>query len=550
MKKNNFKKLLSGMLVTSMAFGMAMTGTYAKEVTDGWVTTGDNGKITTNKDGTFLFEGTTAEDNAKRGPYSKATNQSLADGDIVNSVKVYIDPQNMEYGEKVGLTSVINGKDGQYKTEYRATYYADGAGKVFFDTGYDNKIGSLTQAGLYELEIRYTTVNDTVHAQFRVLRNGICIVQSPINNLNLNKDEVTTAGTFWFYDITDEDGVRVGAPTYVAAKDQEAPKYEPADWEGAKVEIVDENTAILNSDQGIDGSYVKKGATSLKDGAVIEEINLHINPAKMKDGEHFALTVSLNDKDGNYATELQPTFVKKGDKVEMYVANNKSPFTFTIADEGIYTLKVRFDAGEFYVFGNLEILNNGKSVAKSENIVMDNITAATAGERRSVWFNEIDVENGVTVYTNTAADYTKVEEALEKVPADLTGYTEETVEALNKAVAAVVYGQDLLHQKDVDKFAEDILAAIEALEEVKDENPEEKPDEKPEEKPGEGDKDPVKPDDKEEDKDTTKPSDDKKDDDIVDTGDYSAIASYVATASMAGLGAGISLLKKKEEDEE
>ena len=70
------------------------------------------------------------------------------------------------------------------------------------------------------------------------------------------------------------------------------------------------------------------------------------------------------------------------------------------------------------------------------------------------------------VYSNDytdPADYSKVEEALNSVPEDLTIYTDVTVEALNKAIDAIVYDLPVAKQNVVDGFAETIMNAIDAL---------------------------------------------------------------------------------------
>lgn len=61
------------------------------------------------------------------------------------------------------------------------------------------------------------------------------------------------------------------------------------------------------------------------------------------------------------------------------------------------------------------------------------------------------------------ADYSAVDAALEKIPADLTAYTDETVTALNNAKANVVKGKVLAKQSEVDAMAEAIENAIAAL---------------------------------------------------------------------------------------
>lgn len=63
------------------------------------------------------------------------------------------------------------------------------------------------------------------------------------------------------------------------------------------------------------------------------------------------------------------------------------------------------------------------------------------------------------------ADYTAVEEAKSKVLSDLSIYTDETVKALEDALAAVEPELDITEQDKVDAMAQRILAALEMLEE-------------------------------------------------------------------------------------
>ena len=62
------------------------------------------------------------------------------------------------------------------------------------------------------------------------------------------------------------------------------------------------------------------------------------------------------------------------------------------------------------------------------------------------------------------ADYSTVDAALEKIPADLTYYTSESVEALNTAKDKVVRGKVIAKQSEVDAMAEKLETAIGALE--------------------------------------------------------------------------------------
>lgn len=61
------------------------------------------------------------------------------------------------------------------------------------------------------------------------------------------------------------------------------------------------------------------------------------------------------------------------------------------------------------------------------------------------------------------ADYTKVEEAIAKIPTDLSIYTEASVKAVTDARNAVVLGKDITEQEIVDAYARAIEDAIKGL---------------------------------------------------------------------------------------
>lgn len=63
------------------------------------------------------------------------------------------------------------------------------------------------------------------------------------------------------------------------------------------------------------------------------------------------------------------------------------------------------------------------------------------------------------------ADYSAVDAALAKVPADLTKYTEESAAAVQAAIDAVDKELDILDQAKVDEYAKAIETALEGLEE-------------------------------------------------------------------------------------
>lgn len=62
-------------------------------------------------------------------------------------------------------------------------------------------------------------------------------------------------------------------------------------------------------------------------------------------------------------------------------------------------------------------------------------------------------------YIYPKANYAKVENAIAKAPKDLAKYTEETAYSLNRAIAAVTYGEKLSDQSKVDAMANEITKA-------------------------------------------------------------------------------------------
>lgn len=72
-----------------------------------------------------------------------------------------------------------------------------------------------------------------------------------------------------------------------------------------------------------------------------------------------------------------------------------------------------------------------------------------------------DAEKALKV---TGADYSRVNEAVKKVPADLSRYTDETAKAVKDAVDAVDYNLTINEQDAVNEMAEKINAAVKALE--------------------------------------------------------------------------------------
>lgn len=75
------------------------------------------------------------------------------------------------------------------------------------------------------------------------------------------------------------------------------------------------------------------------------------------------------------------------------------------------------------------------------------------------------IEEALKALVYAGADYSKVEEALAKIPSDLSKYTEASAARVQAAEKAVVRGLKADQQEEVDQMAAEIEAAVSALEE-------------------------------------------------------------------------------------
>ena len=138
------------------------------------------------------------------------------------------------------------------------------------------------------------------------------------------------------------------------------------------------------------------------------------DPAQMEIGENLPLTSSLNNKESVYLTGASGQFLKGyNDSIEVAVGLDPA-FSAEITEAGLYTLRYTYIPGETIVFGVFSIWKDGEEIASTSNILMPGASVEAALGRRAVWFSDISVEGGLTVYSVAAADYSRVDEALSK----------------------------------------------------------------------------------------------------------------------------------------
>ena len=105
----------------------------------------------------------------------------------------------------------------------------------------------------------------------------------------------------------------------------------------------------------------------------------------------------------------------------------------------------------------VEAKNQAESLVNStEKTLKEHGDKVSAAEKSAI-------EDAISALEYKDADYSAVEKAKEKVPADLSIYTEESVKALNDALAGVVEGKNITEQEEVDAMAKAIENAINGL---------------------------------------------------------------------------------------
>ena len=111
-----------------------------------------------------------------------------------------------------------------------------------------------------------------------------------------------------------------------------------------------------------------------------------------------------------------------------------------------------------------------QELATAETILADaSVSQAQVNAQLTALTDALD---GLTYKT---ADYTAVDAALSTVPADLSGYTQESAQKVNAAVEAVVRDKKITEQTAVDKMAADLTQAVSALEKMPEKTPAETP---------------------------------------------------------------------------
>ena len=116
----------------------------------------------------------------------------------------------------------------------------------------------------------------------------------------------------------------------------------------------------------------------------------------------------------------------------------------------------------YFAEENSSIKNQNESAAakpREEMKTEDFAAALNNGDNSNGW----SFVNGQVLCGAEPADYSAVDAALAKIPADLTAYTDESIETLSAATEAVIRGKVIAKQAEVDAMAAAIERAISDL---------------------------------------------------------------------------------------
>ncbi len=208
------------------------------------------------------------------------------------------------------------------------------------------------------------------------------------------------------------------------------------EYESVKKEIED----ILNNDNS---SYTKNSLESLKNIYDFQKSMIEDETGKIKDGVLQRRIDTVVDilKRSIDLIDSSCVLVEKGD------LTNLKALVESVKDltESNYTEETWTALSDE--------LTNANALIKDPN---------NAG-KPDVEASEVALKNAIDALSYKSADYTKVDEAIAKVPSDLSKYTDETVKALQNAINAVDKNKNITEQADVDAFAKAIEKAIAGL---------------------------------------------------------------------------------------
>jgi surface protein len=392
------------------------------------------------------------ETNLARVKYSTSEEGSLTGSFTNNGTE---DEYWMGYWQPVTVEEIQEALNGSGVISNTLSFDWNGDGKVEQTIGYSANVNNITlldQEGdtTFKVESSVITIkdNETVDysGSFSTISDGGTVSENGITFANTElKYGVASSGnsTGWWLGIrvTGSSVISPNKVTYsiyeTGEKDlpftgggsgqDEAGNYYMDIWISVTPETLEKGIKARNQ-----YSYTY-GFDWTGNGTIDQELIITID----------ARNITLYDADDNIDFKTVDGIVITKDKVTVDYSKVEEAIKNIPEDLSIYTDET------------VKALEDAKAAVDYNKSVYEQAEVNAMAER---------IENAIKdLVKKPKADYSAVEEALKKVPTDLSWYTEETAEALKEAIGSLVSGLPYDQQDKVDEIAERIKEALEGL---------------------------------------------------------------------------------------
>ncbi|MBE6774144.1 MAG: hypothetical protein E7544_07960 [Ruminococcaceae bacterium] len=409
---------------------------------------------------------------------SVGTQAAMFDNDLIFSFKLKVNEDATVGGTGLVKIDVANFEKTLTNTggNFYVSYYADGVGEVGTTvTAYGQK-HTVTDASMVitagEVELKDADYTAVEAAKAKIPADLTIYTDDTVATLNAAVAAVVEG-------LKEDEQARVDKFAADIEAAITALELKPADYtvvETAKAKIpadltiyTDDTVAVLNRAVAavVEGLDITKQAEV---NAYAAAIDTAVAGLTLKAADYTAveaakakvpadLTIYANGDAVTAAVEavvygLDITKQADVDAMAQAIEDAIAALTLKAAD---YTA---VEAAKAKVPADLSIYTNGDAVTAAVEAVVYGLDITKQAEVDAM---AQAIEDAIAALTLKAADYTAVEAAKAKIPADLSIYDAEKVAALNAAVEAVVYGLDITKQADVDAYAAAIEAAVAAL---------------------------------------------------------------------------------------
>lgn len=213
---------------------------------------------------------------------------------------------------------------------------------------------------------------------------------------------------------------------------------------GSATKVDDNITNLKGEDTANGGMYFgpfSKASTAKLEDGILEEVYVEIDPEKYTDRELFEVSLALKSDSNPYVNEAVVMTQKVGDEFNI-TAGWAPSFKGVITTKAIYTYQWKMYMEESKTYVEFTLLKGNRVIATTGKVDFDSFGSAEAKNPiseeenvsvRYLWFCNIQVANGVNVYTElptvevTFVDPTEDEDLVLEVY-KYAAFTEEEIE--------------------------------------------------------------------------------------------------------------------------